>query len=52
MAVDYQTREYQKVQELIVTVRKALALQKQLEENCQQANLPIEYHWSLNEVEK
>ncbi len=52
LAVDYQTREYQKVQELIVTVRKALALQKQLEENCQQANLPIEYHWSLNEVEK
>ncbi|MGD1714369.1 DUF5340 family protein [Dapis sp. BLCC M172] len=31
LAVDYQTREYQKVQELIVTVRKALALQKQLE---------------------
>ena len=52
LAVDYQTREYQKVQELIVTVRKALALQKQLEENCQQANLPIEYHWSLNEVKK
>ena len=52
LAVDYHTTEYQKVQELIVTVRKALALQKQLEENCQQANLPIEYHWSLNEVEK
>ncbi len=52
LAVDYHTIEYQKVQELIVTVRKALALQKQLEENCKQANLPIEYHWSLNEAEK
>ncbi len=52
LALDYNTREYQKVQELIVMVRKALALQKQLEENCQQANLPIEYHWSLNEAEK
>ncbi|MGD1806397.1 DUF5340 domain-containing protein [Dapis sp. BLCC M126] len=52
LAVDYQTTEYQKVQELIVTVRKALALQKQLEENCKQANLLIEYHWSLNEAEK
>ncbi|OZH55631.1 hypothetical protein AFK68_03360 [Hydrocoleum sp. CS-953] len=52
LAVDYHTTKYQKVQELIVTVRKALALQKQLEENCKQANLSIEYHWSLNEAEK
>ena len=52
MALDYNTKEFQKVQEIIVTVRKALALQKQLEEFCKQANLPIEYYWSLNEAQK
>ncbi|NER28545.1 MAG: DUF5340 domain-containing protein [Symploca sp. SIO1C4] len=36
------------VQELIITLRKALAQQKQLEQSCQQANLPIEHRWSLN----
>ncbi|ABG52296.1 conserved hypothetical protein [Trichodesmium erythraeum IMS101] len=52
VAVDYNTKESQKVQELIVAVRKALALQKQLEECCKQANLPIEYYWSINETKK
>ena len=52
VAVDYNTNESQKVQELIVTLRKALTLQKQLEEYCKQANLPIEYYWSLNETKK
>lgn len=52
LAVDYNTIQYEKVQELIVTIRKALALQKQLEESCKQANLPIELRWSLNEVER
>ncbi|MEB3342465.1 DUF5340 domain-containing protein [Okeania sp.] len=52
LAVNYQTKEYQKIQELIVAVRKALVLQKQLEEICQETNLPIEYHWSLNEGKK
>ncbi|MGK7921393.1 MAG: DUF5340 domain-containing protein [Trichodesmium sp.] len=50
LAVDYNTTHYQKIKELIATVRKALALQKQLEENCQQANLPIEYHWFINRL--
>ena len=36
--------------ELIITLRKALAQQKQLEENCKRAALPIEYRWSLNNV--
>lgn len=40
----------EQVQQLIVTLRKALAQQKQLEESCQRANLPIEYRWSLNSV--
>ncbi|NEO56698.1 MAG: DUF5340 domain-containing protein [Okeania sp. SIO3B5] len=52
LAVDYNTKQHAKVRELIVAVRKALALQKQLEESCKQANLPIEYQWSLNETEK
>ena len=52
VAVDYNTKESQKVQELIVAVRKALALQKQLEECCKQASLPIEYYWSINETKK
>lgn len=52
LAVDYNTKQHVKARELIVTVRKALALQKQLEESCKLANLPIEYQWSLNETEK
>jgi hypothetical protein len=34
--------------ELIVTLRKARAQQKHLEESCQRSNVPVEYHWSLN----
>jgi hypothetical protein len=40
----------EQVQQLISTLRKALAQQKQLEDSCQRANLPIEYRWSLNSV--
>ncbi len=40
----------EQVHQLIATLRKALAQQKQLERACQQANLPIEYRWSLNSV--
>lgn len=39
------------VQQLIITLRKALAQQRQLERVCQQTHLPFEYHWSLNSVE-
>lgn len=52
LAVGYNTVQHEQVQQLIITVRKALALQKQFEENCKQANLPIESHWSLNESQK
>ncbi len=31
IALDYKTKQYEKVQEIIITIRKALALQKQLE---------------------
>lgn len=38
----------EQVHQLIATLRKALAQQKQLEQTCQRANLPVEYRWSLN----
>lgn len=40
----------EQVQQLIATLRKALAQQKQLEASCERAKLPIEYRWSLNGV--
>jgi hypothetical protein len=39
------------VQQLIITLRKALAQQKQLEEACERNHLAIEYRWSLNKVD-
>ncbi|MGD1906216.1 MAG: DUF5340 family protein [Leptolyngbyaceae cyanobacterium] len=36
------------VNELIISLRKALSQQRQLEENCQRAGLSIESRWSLN----
>ena len=41
--------QQEKVNELIITLRKALAQQKHLEESCLRAKLPIEYRWSLND---
>ncbi|MGA7935440.1 MAG: DUF5340 domain-containing protein [Kovacikia sp.] len=38
----------EQVHQLIITLRKALAQQKQLEESCKRFNLPVEYRWSLN----
>jgi hypothetical protein len=40
----------EQVHQLISTLRKALAQQKQLEQACERANLPVEYRWSLNSV--
>jgi Family of unknown function (DUF5340) len=37
------------VQQLIITLRKALSQQKRLEESCQRNSLPIDYRWSLNQ---
>lgn len=36
------------VNQLIMTLRKALAQQKQIEEMCDRAKIPYDYHWSLN----
>lgn len=41
--------QQEQVQELIITLRKAFAQQKHLEESCRRANVPIDYRWSLNE---
>lgn len=47
-AVSQKPAVREQVHQLISTLRKALAQQKQLEQSCQRANLPIEYRWSLN----
>ncbi len=36
------------VNELIISLRKALSQQRQLEENCRRSGLSIEPRWSLN----
>lgn len=37
------------VQELIATLRKALALQKRLEESCVREGLAVDHRWSLTQ---
>lgn len=49
-AAGQRSPQHEQVQQLIITLRKALAQQKQLEESCQRGNLPIEYRWSLNSL--
>ena len=39
----------EQLQALIVTLRKAFLQQKRLEESCLRSQIPVEYHWSLNE---
>ena len=39
------------VNQLIITLRKAAAQQKQLEASCQQAHLKYDFRWSLNHRE-
>lgn len=42
----------EQTQQLIVSLRKALAQQKQIEAMCHQTSYPIEYRWSLNSAPK
>lgn len=42
----------EQVQQLIVSLRRAFAQQKQLEAICQQTYLPIEHRWSLNNASR
>lgn len=49
-AVIYQhSPQKEQLNELIITLRKAMSQQKQLEESCRVSDLAVEYHWSLNE---
>ncbi len=38
----------QQVQQLIVTMRKAISQQRLLEEDCLRRQLEVEHHWGLN----
>ena len=49
-AVNRNSPQQEKIHELIITLRKALSQQKQLEASCDRANIAIEYHWSLNNL--
>lgn len=42
------SEQYIQVQQIIIHLRKALSVQRQLETNCQDMGLPIEHRWSLN----
>jgi len=39
----------EQVKQLIISLRKAAAQQKQLEASCQQAHVDYEFRWSLNQ---
>lgn len=47
-AVRSNSSEYERVNQLIATLRKALSLQKSLESDCDRHGIPFEYRWSLN----
>ncbi|WP_017719448.1 DUF5340 domain-containing protein [Kamptonema formosum] len=49
LAVGQKSPQREQVRQLIITLRKAIAQQKQLEESCERANLAIEYRWSVND---
>jgi hypothetical protein len=50
-AADHKSGAQEQVQQLIITLRKALAQQKRLEETCERHQIPIDYRWSLNNPE-
>jgi hypothetical protein len=48
LAVAQKPGLHDQVQQLIITMRKAISQQKRLEETCERYQLPIDYRWSLN----
>ncbi|MEB3292702.1 MAG: DUF5340 domain-containing protein [Synechococcales bacterium] len=48
LAVPPRSRGREQIQQLIITLRKALAQQKQLEEDLARSKIEVEYRWSLN----
>ncbi|MEB3251709.1 MAG: DUF5340 family protein [Cyanobacteriota bacterium] len=50
MTATYQNAQWkQPVQELIITLRKALAQQRQLEQLLKQSDIRVEYQWSTQQ---
>jgi Family of unknown function (DUF5340) len=47
-ATNAHPRQREQVQQLIFTLRKALAQQKQIEQDLERLKIAIEYRWSLN----
>lgn len=52
LSADHKPVVQEQVQQLIISLRKALAQQKRLEEACRRYQIPVEYRWSLNNSEK
>ncbi|MEA5463964.1 DUF5340 domain-containing protein [Leptothoe sp. PORK10 BA2] len=48
-AIYQHSPQKEQLNELIITLRKAMSQQKQLEASCKVSDLAVEYHWSLNE---
>ena len=48
-AADPQSPQRQQINELIITLRKALSQQKYLESLCARSQQDVDYRWSLNE---
>lgn len=48
-SVNHYSEERRQLDELIMTLRKALSQQKRLEQACQMKGIPVEYRWSLNQ---
>ncbi len=48
LAVRHNPALGEQVNQLLITLRKAAAQQKQLEASCQQAQLEYEFRWALN----
>jgi hypothetical protein len=49
-AIPRESRE--QIQSMIVMIRKAIATQRQLEQNLAQQGIAVSYRWSLNEIEQ
>ncbi len=49
-AANNHPRQREQIQQVIITLRKAIALQKQVEEDLDRLNIPVEYQWSLNQT--
>ncbi len=48
-AIGHKSPQQDQLHELISTLRKAFAQQKQLEESCERSHLSVDYRWSLNQ---